>query len=969
MSLGAAPRALLPFAACALAREVDAALGFLLHTTLDVPGLAARAFATTDLAQGLRSAAVATAAGALLWTLLALERRRRAGGDLRAALRDEAPTFAPLWLLPALTAAALASVAVRPAFPYGHTLAVALTQDLAPWAAVVVGATVLAARAPSLRAPAPGALSVFFLAWLATVALTPEWARRFDAHPGNEPKYLRMAVALGHRLSFDVSTVTAPMEVLAVRPLSASLAAEGAWWAAQAGELVRALRRGEVGTDAIRAEGTSLLTVRGKDGGTFHSLAPGPAVLLAPSLRVDRALGRLHDTPGALGFTLLAWNALAAAVAAAAFVLARDATGRPGLAALVTAGALVSPPLLFYGFQFYPEVPAALLLAVAFRALAYGRWNSTGQAAALGLALAALPWMHQKFLPVWAVVTALCVLRAVDHLARLPALLALLAPQVATVAAGALYTFAITGSIRPDALYRAAGRTGIRGLTFGQGALGLWLDARYGLLPYAPVFVLAFAGLFLARGRSASLRWAVVPALVYVATVAAADNWTGAISALGRYLLPLVPLGVALAAAALDRLRDRRGAVALALILLSWTLLVGRVLWREPHAANDCALLLQKSAFADGGLYVPSLVLRTWADGPPGLGARLAVWTGLIAVAVAWMARGARGTPPRVLAATVALLLGSAAVLERWPTPYGTPRHAGALPAGDGVTMFVSGPAGTEADHAWATRGTVDVVVRARRPLEALALHVAGEGRLLAGGAPPLLLRSGGSVFALPLGEPTPLRGRRGVEEWLYRATLAIDGPGTVVLRPAAPGPNGPRGTAASPGMMGSRHEERRDKESSMQRVEGGSAVAEVPPAVVRVKDVMSAPVVTVAARASARDALAIMKSRRVQHLVVTGEGGCVEGVLTDGDIRSAQPSVLLVPDPAMRDKALSLVRVADVMTRNPFTVEPEQPARQALDCMLGSKVGSVPVVDHDGHPVGIVTGFDVVKLATRLLG
>ena len=69
--------------------------------------------------------------------------------------------------------------------------------------------------APRPRAcPAPRASGVLFVSFVAYALLTPDWARNWDNHPGNEPKYLRMAVALSHRLSLDVEPVSAAMEDL-----------------------------------------------------------------------------------------------------------------------------------------------------------------------------------------------------------------------------------------------------------------------------------------------------------------------------------------------------------------------------------------------------------------------------------------------------------------------------------------------------------------------------------------------------------------------------------------------------------------------------------------------------------------------------------------------------------------------------------------------------------------------------------
>ena len=75
--------------------------------------------------------------------------------------------------------------------------------------------------AAAFRRPRAG--EVFLLSFLAYALLVPPWAWQWDGHPGNEPKTLRQAVALGHWLTFDAEAVSGPMEELEARPLVASL--------------------------------------------------------------------------------------------------------------------------------------------------------------------------------------------------------------------------------------------------------------------------------------------------------------------------------------------------------------------------------------------------------------------------------------------------------------------------------------------------------------------------------------------------------------------------------------------------------------------------------------------------------------------------------------------------------------------------------------------------------------------------
>jgi hypothetical protein len=627
------------------------------------------------------------------------------------------------------------------------------------------------------------------MSFLAYALLSPSWARDWDGHPGNEPKTLRMAVALGHGLTLDVEGVTGSMERLETRPILSAAADAVVNVAKEAARMESAMLHGgygAVGASAIRATRVTRQTVRGKEGGIYYVLAPGPAFLLAPALRVDRTLNLIRGTEGRLAVTLLLWNAVAAALVAAVFLLARDATGRPGLSAALAGFFGLVPPLLFYFYQFYPETLGALGLAVPLRLILFARGWTARTTLGLGLLLAALPWMHQKFLPLWVVLVAMSVLRAVHEMVDLRALLALLVPQIVSFYLTALYNFAVTGSARPDALYLAWGPTGVTTARIGQGLFGLALDARYGLAPYAPVYVLGLAGLFLFRGRASRLGWALPAAAVYYVTVASADNWSGAVCSLGRYAMPLVPLGAVLVAITLDRTASQRGALALALTLGAWTGVIALLLWPDPLASNDCAVLLARSAFADGNVYIPNLFIKTWSEGAPGLALRIVVWIALAAAITPWLRRVAAGrsnpSPGRVLAGITAVILAAAFLLERWPSVYSAPRFGNALDLGGGATAFVSG-AWVEGDFARVTDGEVGLLVRSRAGLRSVTLTGEGQGRLIVPGRPAIPLSTRGTTVEVPVVPFVTHIGRRGVEETLYRQQLEVEAAGGAVLR------------------------------------------------------------------------------------------------------------------------------------------------------------------------------------------
>jgi hypothetical protein len=785
-------RALLPFLLHSIARDVDAAVGVLLHTTLDLPGFVPHALTFLDSGEALGHALVWIAGGAVLWAAFAAVLVRGEGLAARDALRDVTPAFAVLYLRPALTLIALASLALQPAYPYAFTLPVALGQDwsIAQDAAVIAALAAAILPRVRLRFPAPDAFSMALAAFVAYGLLTPEAARQWDSHPGNEPKTLRMAVAIGHGLTLDVEGVSAGMEALTPRPLGEAARDAVAGLVRESGRLLAAAAHGPraLGASAIRATRITRQTIRGKDGGVYHVLAPGPSLLLAPVLRLDRAVNLARGTPGRVGLTVLFWNALAAGLVAAVFLLVRDAGAGPGLAAAVSAAAALLPPLLFYSYQLYPEMLGALALAVALRAIVLRPWRGPGAAFLLGLLLAALPWLHQKFLPVWGVLVAMAVVRAVDELVTLRTLVALIAPQIASAFLFALYNFGITGSARPDALFLAWGPAGVSSARFGQGLLGLSLDARYGLLPYVPVYLLALGGLLLPGPAARRLRWAGPPVLVYYLTVAAADNWSGAVCSLGRYIMPALPYAAALAALALAATAGRRGVLALVLFLGAWSELVAAALWEDPHAANDCAVLLARSAIADPNVYVPNLFIRTWADGAPGLWARILAWIVIAVLIAAWIRRASKGrggvSPVRATFALAAIALAAALVLERWPSARTAPRPPDALDLGSGITAFVGAP--VAAGRALLPPGPVRLLIRSREAVPSVRVRLDGDGIVRMAGAPPLVVGRGGLELDLPVAEARPLVGRRGMTEVLARAGFRVEGDGPIVLLRAA---------------------------------------------------------------------------------------------------------------------------------------------------------------------------------------
>jgi acetoin utilization protein AcuB len=132
------------------------------------------------------------------------------------------------------------------------------------------------------------------------------------------------------------------------------------------------------------------------------------------------------------------------------------------------------------------------------------------------------------------------------------------------------------------------------------------------------------------------------------------------------------------------------------------------------------------------------------------------------------------------------------------------------------------------------------------------------------------------------------------------------------------------------------------------------------------VKDVMTRDVATLTPEQTLRDAINLLRSKRIRHLPVV-EGQKLVGIVTDRDVKRAAPSVLTGVGNEAFDTSLLTIKVAQVMTREPITVLDRASLKSAVEIFINTKVGALPVVD-DGRLVGILADSDILRVAYNLL-
>jgi len=131
-----------------------------------------------------------------------------------------------------------------------------------------------------------------------------------------------------------------------------------------------------------------------------------------------------------------------------------------------------------------------------------------------------------------------------------------------------------------------------------------------------------------------------------------------------------------------------------------------------------------------------------------------------------------------------------------------------------------------------------------------------------------------------------------------------------------------------------------------------------------KAKDLMSAPVITVAGDTSIRHACQIMMKHAVSGMPVVDDDGRVAGVITEGDLMDRLFAPTETPAPA--DLARDYLtregwKVADVMTRNVVAASEETSIAEIAALMVNRGIKRVLVM-RDGQLVGIVSRADLLR-------
>jgi hypothetical protein len=194
---------------------------------------------------------------------------------------------------------------------------------------------------------------------------------------------------------------------------------------------------------------------------------------------------------------------------------------------------------------------------------------------AYGTALALLPWLHTRFSILAGVLGVLLMLRLWQDTRSMARVAAFAAIPVASLALWLSYFYALYGTPNPAAPYGGYTQSSLSNAA--RGISGLLIDQQFGLLPNAPVYLVAVIGI--AWLWRAHRRFAIELALIvipYAVAAASYHMWWGGRSTPARFIVPvLLPFGVAIGVA---WQRAGRGVRAMILVLLASSLGITAIL-------------------------------------------------------------------------------------------------------------------------------------------------------------------------------------------------------------------------------------------------------------------------------------------------------------------------------------------------------------------------------------------------------
>lgn len=129
------------------------------------------------------------------------------------------------------------------------------------------------------------------------------------------------------------------------------------------------------------------------------------------------------------------------------------------------------------------------------------------------------------------------------------------------------------------------------------------------------------------------------------------------------------------------------------------------------------------------------------------------------------------------------------------------------------------------------------------------------------------------------------------------------------------------------------------------------------------VRDWMTADVITITPDMTLPEAHQLMTNEEIRRLPVVDKAGHLVGIVSIGDVRSAEPSPATSLSIWELNYLLSTLTIGKIMTSSPYTIRPEATLAEAARMMLEHRVSGLPVVDEEYRVIGIITESDIFAM------
>ena len=136
----------------------------------------------------------------------------------------------------------------------------------------------------------------------------------------------------------------------------------------------------------------------------------------------------------------------------------------------------------------------------------------------------------------------------------------------------------------------------------------------------------------------------------------------------------------------------------------------------------------------------------------------------------------------------------------------------------------------------------------------------------------------------------------------------------------------------------------------------------------ITLSQIMTTAVVSIPVTQAFSQVVRLLNTHHIRHLPVIGADQRLVGLITQRDLFKNHPPKRLdngewYYDPDELDRLL----LGRIMIPNPFTMQPHERLGDLITQMVARKYGCIPVVNPDGQLQGIITQYDILKMAAAI--